>query len=381
MDETPKLEELSPAAIAERVKANGGKPISVQLYFMHGIFGELPDCNGIAQEIIDNDEKLAKWGLDPKEGGTFIKLVGCSYLYEGNPKQEKVFGMEQAKSDISTLPRDIVGKSVLYSGAVALRFLLQRKKLIHDLHVFFSEIKHKTVRHVAPPEIRQKKCVREIRRAMDVALKRALGIDPSVDLLEGVHLHNDKHTKLELAAAIAKATLFVTTMMELDGAYCFPTQDALGEKDTENARRSGYAEAMRLFDVMIARQKNLTPVPGISDRVSGVPFKFIFIKRVVRAALILSPTMRRIAREFLVELDAKKVGLSEANWYFCLRRNTHNYRGMALPLRLLELERIDRERGHQYVQIEFIKSDKSGEQLAQDIGPRVEAAPAEPPKA
>ncbi len=62
-----------------------------------------------------------------------------------------------------------------------------------------------------------------------------------------------------------------------------------------------------------------------------------------------------------MELDTKKVGLDEADWYFCLRRNTHNYRGIPLPERLAELERIDAERKHMYVKVEYKQQEKIAE--------------------
>ena len=343
----------NPVAIADAVRKNNGKPITMQIYFLNGIFGELENCNGVAEEVIDNDEKLKKYGFDPAEGGTYIKLIGCSYLYKGNPDQTRVFGMEQAKSNISTLPRDVIGRSWLYSAAVILRALFRRKHFVNDLHVFFNEIKHKTIRHCSPPDIRLSQFTREIRRAMDAALKKEFKINPEFDLYNETEPATVKYTALDLAGFITKATAHATLIMELDGAYRFPIQDVLGETDRENARRSGFREVMRLFDLMLERQNNLTIVVGVSDRTSGVPSKFRFLKLIFRVLLLISPLARRIVRNFLVELDTSKVALDDADWYFCLRRNTHNYRGISLPERLKELNRIDTERGHQYIKIEF----------------------------
>ena len=101
--ETVQLDKFSPDKVAEIAKS--GRKVQMQVYFLHGIYGELPNCNGVAEEIIDTDEKLLKWGKDPAEGGTFVKIWGCSYLYRGNPTMSKVFGMEQAKSMVSATPR------------------------------------------------------------------------------------------------------------------------------------------------------------------------------------------------------------------------------------------------------------------------------------
>lgn len=374
MNETkaPPIDLSNTVAVADAVEKNKGKPVQISVYFLTGIFGELENCNGIAEEVIVSDEQFKKYGLDPAEGGTYIKILGCSYLYKGDPEQSKVFGMEQAKSNISNLPMMIIGKSALYSAAVILRALLQRKRFVHDLHIFFEEIRHKTIRHTSPPEIRMRKSVREIRRALDIAIKETLGIAPIVDLANqtdpstltsrrkifGTTLPRwipfaRRYEKLDLAAMIFKAMLFVTLIMERDGAYCFPMQDILGEADKENAKRSGTRELMRLFDLMLERQTNLTPVEGFSKRTQGVPHKFRFLKRAARLFLFISPTARKIVQRFLVELDTSKVALDDADWYYCLRRDTHNYRGTTLKERLDELERIDAERGHQYIKMEF----------------------------
>lgn len=368
---TPNNEPVNlsdPTQVAEAVRKNAGKPITVQIYFLQGIFGELDNCNGVAEEVVDSDEKLVKYGLDPKEGGTYIKLIGCSYLYKGNPMQSRVFGMEQAKDMVSMIPRDIIGRSFLYSAAIGLKFLFNRKGLIHDVHQYFNGIKHKTIRHVSPPWIRLKPSTREIRRAMDVALKREFKIDPMTDLMNESFA---PRTDIEFAAAITKVVAFFTLIMEFDGAYYFPTMDALGEIDKENAARSGAREMVRIAQLMIDRNTNLTVVPDVSSRTEGVPNKFRFLKILLQIIFFFSPRARRLAKQFLLELDLTKVGLDEADWYFCLRRNTHNYRGVPLPDRLRELEQIDKLKGHSYVKIEF--KEATQEQ------PKAEAT-IEPPK-
>ena len=320
----------------DQAKASG-KPTKMQVYFLHGIYGEMQDCNGIAEEVIDNDEKLTKHGLDPADGGTFVKIWGCSYLYRGNPAMGQVFGMEQAKSMVSEIPRGIIGKSALLSTAMLLLFLFARKRFISYAHRYFNSIRQHSVRLYSPPEERMGRPVREIRRAMAAALAKELG--PDIDP--------------ELGGLLTDATNFGTLIMEMDCAYRFPLQDILGEVDRENAARSGYREAMRLFDILLARQTNLTIVPGISERDQGVPYKFRFLKKLARVALLVSPRARRITQNFLIELDPAKVGLDESDWYFCLRRNTHNYRGVPLPERLAELARLDKEKRHQYIKFEY----------------------------
>ena len=324
---------------------NDGKKYG-RIMITNGVFGEIEDshpCAGIIELPI----------LHPPEGGTFVKYYGCSYLFKGEVNEQKVRGMEQAKSNISTLPY-VMRKSVLYSLAIVLRFVFQRKKCINDLHIFFEEIRWKTMRHVSPPTKHLNQFALEIRRAMNVAVKKEFRIEEEFDLFNNTHPMTDiKFTVFDLAGFITKITAFVTLIMQMDCAYRFPLQDILGEKDTENAKKSGYGEVMRLCDIMIERQTNLIPVEGVSERTGGVPYKFKFLKRMLQCVLITSPTIRRILQNFLVELDEKKVALDEDDWYFCLQRDTHNYRGWSLADRLKEKEWIDKEKGH--IILEFTK--------------------------
>lgn len=331
--------------------AKSGKPAKMSVYFLHGIYGELPNCNGIAEEVIDTDEKLAKYGLDPKEGGTFIKVWGCSYLYRGNPAMGHVYGMEQAKSMVSAIPREILTRSKLLGFALLLLFLFRRRRFIEYAHVYMESIRNHSIRHYSPPGIRQGRPVREIRRAMDVAIKNEFDIPAEFDLLTA--LPGYKEYKKMTAALLTKIAAFATLIMEMDCAYRLPLQDILGEVKWENAKQSPIKETMRLFDLMLERQTNLTVVPGISDRYEGIPHKFRFLKKITWLVLLFSPTARRITRTFLTQLDPAKVGLDESDWYYCLRRNTHNYRGVPLPERLKELARIDKEKGHQYIKFQY----------------------------
>ena len=322
-------EDLTPAAMAKRQRESGGQPVNLNIYYLHGIFGELDNCNGVGEYLIF-----------PAAGGCFMKIVGCSYLYKGNPQQAKVFGLEQAKSNVSTLPREIIGKSILYSGAVALRCLLQRKKFIHDLHVFMEEIRWKTLRHHSIPESQTNNYSRELRRAFDVSLKKLFKIDPERDLCNTTHPENIRFEKIEIAALIAKIVAFMAQFIELDCAYRFPVQDVFGEMNVEWAREDGVKEFMRLLDIYCERGVKL------QNRIK-------FIRKVLKVYLLVSPQSRQIINAFMQEVDPSKIALDEADYYFCLRRNTYNFRGKTLEERMEELKVIDKEKNHKYIEVQF----------------------------
>lgn len=349
----PILNLSDPKAMDEAIKKADGKPFIGELYFIQGVYGEFPDCYGFAEEVLDTDEKLKKYGIIPgaeaHQGGTYIKLIGCSYLSKGNPIMAHVYGIEQAKSMISHVLREIVGRSVLLTGALGLLFVFARKRFIHYAHQYIDSIKYHTMRLYTPAPERMNRSTKEIRRAMDAAIRVEMGLAPDVDLYE---MKPPAYSKLELASLISKATAFLTLIMQLDGAYRYPAQDMLGEIDKVNANQSGRKEMLRLLDLMIERNTNLTPVPGVSIRTEGVPAKFKFVRRLLSIFLLLSPRARRIVQNFLLNVEVDLVGLDDADWYFCLRRDTHNYRGWTLEQRLAEWKRIDEKLDHFYIKVE-----------------------------
>lgn len=334
-----KIDLSDPQMVKDAMKENGGEPVRMNVYLLYGVYGELPGCEGLAEDLINTDEKLKQYGLDPVEGGTFIKLIGCSYLYKGDPATEKVKGIEQAKSNISVLPRRIIGASIVLSSALAFLYAFFRKRFWWYVFIFADEIRMKTVRIHDIPEARYNKCEKEIKRAIDVAIRKVFKIAPDENLVEDLDIERIKRNPMPYA--IARFVKFFTLFINLDAAYRFPTQDMLGELKKENAKRSGLKEAMRLLDIMVERTT------------TDLSVKFRHVKRMLWMAMLINPKMRKLIREFLLELNIEKVGLDEADYYFCLRRTSYNYKGKTLDQRLRELYLIDKEKEHQYVNIEF----------------------------
>lgn len=333
--------------------------INIQLTILNGIFGELPGCDGILEEIIDTPEKLAQNGLDPKAGGTYTKVYGCSYLYKGYPAAWRIYGMEQAKSDISNIPRLIIGKSILYALAVGLRFIFQRRKFVHDLHILFEDIRHKTIRHYSPPYERYNQRAKEIARATDAAVKAVFKVDETRKLVTNDYDAKDtKWQPIELPIVITKVVAFICLIIDSDGAYGFRLGDGFNELDKENARRSGPAEFFRIIDILIERETAL-----------GVPGKWKMIKLGFRGMFLFMPKMRQFMQIFLLELDKNKVGLDEAERYFVLRRDSYNFMGLSLNERLKKLDEIDKEKGHWYIPIKY---ETTGGNIHADIKVPVE---------
>lgn len=313
---------MSSEAVLEKIRSHVSEKGSLPI--ANGGFGDMEDCTGLVEEV-----------LTPEEGGTYIKFYGCEYLFKGFPEQNVVEGLGLAKAMISALPREIFARSWTMLLALGWTFLFQRRKFIHLLHVYFSAIYANEVAKVGIPEIRYNRVPKELKRAVYAVLNREFKPVKDENGVELGILHRDFSisSDKEILELVAKVTEFICLFLELDSAYRFRIQDALGELDKNNLKKSVVKELDRVAGIMLQRENGIKP-------------KIVHAKRLLKLFLILSPKMRRLTRDFLLELDLEKVSLDEADWYFCLRRNNYNFGGLPVEERVKEKERIDKEKGH-----------------------------------
>lgn len=297
----------------------------MEVKYLRGIFGEMEGCNGLGISMDIN-------------GKTYLKIAGCSYFFEGDPGVN-VYFFEQAKSNFLTLPRYIFKNSYLFSLAIIFRLLFQKKKAIRDVHWFVEEVNHKTIRHFALPDNKLNDFTQEIRRAMRVSLDKVFSLSRGGWAVpEKINVRNFKEWEINLAAAVAKLTVFFTAAVNQDTAYSFVTQDALENLNKENAKQSAKKELVRILELVNSRE---------NDKYN-VAKKWEFLRKAVYVLFFFLPILENIVKEFFLELNVEKVKLTESHWYFCLRRTRYDYRGVPIEKRLEELERIDKEKGHFY---------------------------------
>ena len=96
-----------------------------QIALIQGVFGDMENCHGMLEEVVT-----------PPEGGTFMRVWGCTYLYKVYPAIEIVEGLSLAKSMLSLLPREIIGKSYVLRAALVLLFLCSRKWFFYYLNIY-----------------------------------------------------------------------------------------------------------------------------------------------------------------------------------------------------------------------------------------------------
>lgn len=268
-----------------------------------GVFGEWKGCDGMVEEVIK-----------PEEGGVFVKIYGCSYLYKGYPDARKVHGLELAKFLMSGVLKDIIGKSFIFSGALIFMFLFARKKFIHYADLLFMGILNR-IHWYEIPKNEYNTFVKEIKRAVVVSLK-------------------EEHNAWTLL--VAKITRFICLFLEMDSAYRFRIQDAFG--NVNNSAKNKTKEFFRLLDILISR-----------ETAKGIASKWKFIKLVLRGVLLISPSLTRIVKRIISNLDADKIKMDEADWYFCLRYVSYDFGGKDKDWRFNRRDEIDREKGHIFI--------------------------------
>lgn len=243
-------------------------------------------------------------------GGHAYKLFGCSLLYKGTFHDHIVHGIQLGKSLLSEIPmRFLKNKPLLFAAAFA--YLFTRKKILKAVDFMMGQIEWRVMRWYDIPENYYNAFTRELKRCVELSTE---------DNLWG--------------NLVRKVVNFVCLALETDNAYRLRLQDAI------SAAHRLYGPTFTLFnvlDVLAERETNL-----------GIGHKWRFYKPLLRIALLFSPTLSKIIQRTLVNIDIKKIEMDEADWYFCLRFKSYNFKGMNEEARLNFRDTLDKTYGTIY---------------------------------
>lgn len=317
------------------------------LVIIAGAFGDIANCEGVAEERIH-----------PPEGGTLTKLYGCSYLFKGYPSVEIVEGNGLAKAMISVIPRDIIGKSIPIMLAFGVVYSFMRKKFWHLVNIYISTIYFHGVYKLEYPENHFNKMTREIKRASNVVLDKMLKLknipESKVSLLNYDYtfpIDTEIRKKREFIEIIAKLIEFICLFLEFDNAYRFRIQDVFGEIDKVGVMKSISKEFNRIMRIGIYRE----------NKEIGITYKWKFLKVFITLVLFFDKDIRYYVKELFLELNLEQVKLDEDDWYFCLNRIGYDFKGWTYENRIKEKKRIDKEKGHFKVQpVNYVTNEEVG---------------------
>ena len=118
--------------------------------------------------------------------------------------------------------------------------------------------------------------------------------------------------------------------------------------DKKAIEQNPVKELKRLMDLLISRE-----APHTYEK-----RKWIKLRDIIIPFMRIHKMTRETVKNIMLEMDIEKIKLDESDWYFCLRRKCYNYRGVTIEDRLKEAERIDKEKGHQFLVFEYLNDPR-----------------------
>ena len=343
----PEFELLSKVE-QEEVKRLFGEIKKKKTYpIVRGGFGDMPDCDGIVEQVIE-----------PAQGGRLIKLWGCSQYFKGYPEEHLVERLGFGKSLVSQIPKDIVSKSWFWRIVLVLRYLFARRLFMHDLRVWCNMLYVHSVEKSKLQVSKYNAMTREMKRTGDNVVRVMLDslgdkkdIPYSIAYTQFV-LHQEGNyaiNKRNAIEAIANFLEFLYLFLEYDNAYRFRLQDVFPLLDKKAVEENVTNEVKRLLDVLIDRELS-----------EAQKKKWISIKRMVLPLLWLDYGIRTFVKKYLLEINLERVKPDEHDHYFTLRRTTYRFRDIPVEERVKEAEKIDREKGHVRMQLIRLRDNTTG---------------------
>ena len=260
----------------------------------------------------------------PENSGSLTRLDGCSYLFKGYPSGIIMRQLNISKDCGWMMASFFKNKALILLSILTFIFFrrIAIKNFIRLCENYFK-LAYEPLKNqdFIPKEHEWCVSVRELYRMSEVLLGEVK----------------------DLKEILGKFRDIALLILEMDTAYRFVMQDILPEVNLDSLRKSPREEINRLFDLMIQRER-----PGDQRN------KWIRIKRAVMIALRIRK-IRKLFVRFFLGLDYEKIKLDEADWYFVLGHHCYNYQDISYEDRLLERERIDREKGHKIPRLSLVK--------------------------
>lgn len=260
----------------------------------YGFRGE--DCNGVIERPIR-----------PDSGGRYTKLVGCNYLFPGDPRMHVLNTIGSSKQLFPFLSF-LLNDKMLLIGVVFI--YLFRKKFLWKMFDRLLDIVYASLYDLRLRPEKYAVCIRELRRVADIIIAK---------FPKGME------------AGLIKVRDICSMDLEVDLAYRWPMQDIIPEIDKAKFNQDPIKEIKRVSDIFQER--------------GGIEDDWRKFERIIILAMRFSKTARRVIVDFINELDFEKIKLSEADWFFCLNRPNYKFRGVSYEERFKIREEIWKREG------------------------------------
>jgi len=299
---------------------------------INGAFGDMTECDGLVEEVIHKPE-----------GGVFLKMFGNPHLFKGVPRKEVVEMLNLPKSMISLVPRELLRSWYLRIMLVGF-YIFSRKHFWHMLRTIFQRIHDLSLMRVRYPNLKSySRPVRHLRWCFENTMRQVYDVDinSSQVLLEGTD-YIGKREKLIVMACVAELSY---QLIENDNAYRLRIQDIFREFIRDNAEKNVRKEILRLFDILIEREKTNLMID-----------KWKFLRKAA-SFLLRFKEPKKFAKHYLMMIEKQEMLPDDDDWYFSLRRAGYEFGGLPLAERIKIKKEIDKEKGHVAMQAVNINMD------------------------
>ncbi len=278
--------------------------------YLEGGLGDCPKhCpNGSCTAIVEEE-------IFPEEGGSYIRILGNSYLFKGCP----VGMIPDTLIELYGLPKKMVSKvivDILNRKLLLLYFfffwLLQKRKFYAILEEYITIVHQKTIGIIPVPEKRYNRFATELLRTLRVVCNKG-----------------------KLGEIIQKLFEVVIFLLEFDTAYRLPLQDALSTIDKSNPP---IKEFKRLALLLEDRYQTESEKQKCRSLLKLIPLLHI-------------PYFKRLLINFFKEIDVTKLQFDEDDHYYNLRKKIYNFDGRPFEDRLKEAKKLDKEKGHIIIKV------------------------------
>jgi len=295
--------------MAEKVK-HSKKEIITHAKITIGAYGSAPGCinDGVVERIIE-----------PPEGGTFLKFIGCDYLYKGTTDQKVI--------DVLYFPKRRLRNFISFlttkwgTTLTLLTFPFKKPMLIFLAEQYLKDVYLESfTKYLFLSESKYCISVREIWRVMTLFIGQ---------------VKNERIQNI-----LFKLRNIICMILEFDVAYRLMVQDILPNFNKQAVKENPGKEMERVLDIFYERTND--------TRWKKIGKTGLFLLKVWLA-------LRKLVVRFLLEIDLDKIKLDNADYYFCLQRPDYKFRGKSLEERLRQKRMIDRQKHHFIPSVEILK--------------------------
>lgn len=285
------------------------RPMSI----MYHVYGSMKDCHGLVEDKIQ-----------PEKGGILTKLVGCSYLFKGNPNPA-IMGQLKVSKDASWILLDIFKNKwvLLLAGLIYLISRKLAKKCFVKVCDYYFRFAYNPLRPHLLKGDRYSVFGVEIFRVSEKIINEI----------------KDRDVK-DVSAKLRNIALMI---VDVDTAYRFVAQDIIPEINPENLKKDIVKEIRRIFSILDEREETISQRNKWKKVEKGLIF------------LLKSKKVREWTIKFIDGLDYERIKLDEADWYFCLKKRHYDFRGISAIDRVDMKEKIDREKKHTIPKLRWVK--------------------------